>query len=79
MNNPITMFGIASRIATKRVPKTTTPIKIPAMLIAIIASPSRSRTKSIVPIAISISASRASPFDNGGSPAAFSIESSSVS
>lgn len=79
MKMPIIKFGIASRIATKSVPKTTIPTSIAAMLIARIASPSRSRTKNMVPIAMSISTNSAIPFDSGGSPAAFSIASSSVS
>lgn len=73
------MFGIASLTATNRVPKTTIPTSTAAILIAITARPSLSSMKNIVPIAIKISTSIAIPFDNGGSPAVFSIESTSVS
>lgn len=79
MKSPTIMFGIASRIATKSVPKITIPTNIAAMLMAMIASPSRSRMKNMVPRAMSSSTKSAIPFDNGGSPAAFSIVSSSVS
>lgn len=76
---PAIRFGIASRTLTTIVPIITIPNSIVMIAIVIIASPSCWRANSIVAMTMIISSMSASPFEIGGSPAVFSIASSSVS